>query len=176
MSHLSIPVSETDHAQGAADAPVTLVEYGDYQCPYCGAAYPVVKGVQAAMGGTLRFVFRNFPLAQMHEHAMLAAEAAEAAGAQSEQGFWRMHDWLYEHQDRLELPDILAHAKSLGLDVARLQQDVEAGTFRSRVGHDFRGGVRSGVNGTPTFFINGQRYDGEFDERSLVAAIRHSAR
>src|SRR6185369_6522485 len=102
------------------------------------------KSVQAAMGETLRFVFRNFPLSQMHEHAMLAAETAEAAGAQSEQGFWRMHDWLYEHQDQLDQPSILAHAKALGLDVARLRQDVEAGTFRVRVGHDFRGGVRSG--------------------------------
>jgi protein-disulfide isomerase len=172
MSSLHIPVSDSDHGQGSADAPVTLVEYGDYQCPYCGAAHPVVKAVQAAMGGELRFVFRNFPLAQMHEHAMLAAQAAEAAGAQSEESFWRMHDRLFEHQDELDPSSLLVHAKAIGLDVGRLQRDVESGAFLSRVEQDFRGGVRSGVNGTPTFFINSQRYDGDFDEDGLVEAIQ----
>jgi protein-disulfide isomerase len=172
---LVITVSKSDHAQGPADAPVTLVEYGDYQCPYCGAAHPVVKAVQAAAGESLRFVFRNFPLAQAHEHAMLAAQAAEAAGAHSEDSFWKMHDRLFEHQDELDLASLISHAKAIGLDPGQFRRDLEAGTFLPRVKGDFRGGVRSGVNGTPTFFINGERYDGEYDEPSLVAAIRRAA-
>ncbi len=173
---LSIPVGPEDHAQGSPDAPVTLVEYGDYQCPYCGAAYPVVKAIQAALGADLRFVFRNFPLSQMHEHAMQAAEAAEAAGGQGEGKFWEMHDRLYENQNRLGPPDLVSYAGVVGLDVSRFERDLKAGTFHTRVTHDFRGGVRSGVNGTPTFFINGVRYDGEFDVHALTAAIRRAAR
>ena len=176
MSTLTIPVGEDDHAQGPAAALVTLVEYGDYQCPYCGAAHPVVKAVQAAIGDELRFVFRNFPLAQIHEHAMLAAQAAESAGGQGESAFWAMHDRLFENQDRLDLKSLISYAPDLGLNVGQFQRDIEAETFRSRIEHDFRGGVRSGVNGTPTFFINGLRYDGGVDADSLTAAIRRAAR
>jgi len=172
---LTPPVGPADHAQGSPEAPVTLVEYGDYQCPYCGAAYPMIKLLQQSLGDTLRFVFRNFPLAQAHEHAMLAAQAAEAAAVSGEESFWRMHDQLFEHQDALELSDLVGYAKAIGLDAAQFRRDLEAGTFQSRVRSDFRGGVRSGVNGTPTFFINGERYDGEYKQSDLEAAIRRAA-
>lgn len=167
---LSIPVGQDDHAAGPEDAPVTLVEYGDYQCPACGAAYPMVKTIQKRLGAKLRFVFRNMPLNQIHLHAELAAEAAEAAGAQGK--FWDMHDALYEHQDQLgpDLPAILA--KRLHLDIARFEEDLASRRFRDRVKRDFMGGARSGVNGTPTFFVDGLRYDGTLDERSLEAALR----
>ena len=167
---LSIPVGKDDHAAGPEDAPVTLVEYGDYQCPACGAAYPMVKAIQKRLGAKLRFVFRNMPLNEIHPYAELAAEAAEAAGAQGR--FWDMHDALYEHQDQLgpDLATILA--KRLHLDVARFEQDLASRRFRERVKRDFLGGARSGVNGTPTFFVDGLRYDGTLDERSLEAALR----
>jgi len=167
---LSIPVGKDDHAAGPEDAPVTLVEYGDYQCPGCGAAYPMVKTIQKHLGAKLRFVFRNMPLNEIHPYAELAAEAAEAADAQGR--FWDMHDALYEHQDQLgpDLATILA--KRLHLDVARFEQDLASRRFRERVKRDFLGGARSGVNGTPTFFVDGLRYDGTLDERSLEAALR----
>jgi protein-disulfide isomerase len=172
MNKLTIPVGKDDHAQGPVDAPVTLVEYGDYECPYCGAAHPAVKAVQASLGNELRFIFHNFALSQIHEHAMQAAEAAEAAGDQGENYFWQMHDRLFENQSRLDLPSLVLFADDMGLDVARFRQEVEAGTHRERIAHDFHGGVRSGVNGTPTFFINGVRHDGGFEEADLLAAIR----
>ncbi|HWB20172.1 MAG TPA: thioredoxin domain-containing protein [Phycisphaerales bacterium] len=172
MSGLTIPVDAEDHAAGSSDAPVTLVEYGDYECPHCAAAHPVVKTLLSEMPSDLRFVFRNFPLTQIHEHAMLAAQAAEAAGSQGEEHFWRMHDEMLEHQDQLDVINLLATASDLGLDVSRFRTDLEASRFRPRVEKDFHGGVRSGVNGTPTFFINGVRHDGGFDEGSLRQAIR----
>lgn len=170
---LTVPVSANDHAQGAADAPVTLVEYGDYQCPYCGAAYGVVKSVQKTLGNKLRFVFRNFPLNQAHPMAELAAEAAEAAGAQGK--FWEMHDALYENQNELGQELIEALAERLQLDAARFEADLEGRKFQPRVKHDFMGGVRSGVNGTPGFFINGERYDDSWDEEALSAAVLRAA-
>jgi protein-disulfide isomerase len=173
MSTLTIPVTDADHHQGPASAPVTLVEYGDYQCPYCGAAHPIVKAVQAALKGKLRFVFRNFPLTSIHEHAMLAAHAAEAAGAQSESLFWSMHDTLFENQNDLSRPALLAAAESLGLDISRFEKDLDSPPIHDRVQHDFRGGVRSGVNGTPSFFINGDRYDGDRDAESMIAALHN---
>jgi formate-nitrite transporter family protein len=170
-ARLTPPVSELDHALGRDDAPVTLVEYGDYECPYCGMAYPVVKAVQRELGGQLRFVFRNFPLAEAHPHARKAAQAAEAAAAQGK--FWEMHDVLFEHQQALEDEDLIAYARSLGLDAERVAQELEAGTHAKRVRDDFRSGVRSGVNGTPTFFINGERYDGSWmNQKKFVGALR----
>jgi protein-disulfide isomerase len=167
---LSIPVGKEDHAEGPEDAPVTLVEYGDYQCPGCGAAYPMVKTIQKHLGAKLRFVFRNMPLNEIHPYAELAAEAAEAAGAQGK--FWEMHDALYEHQDQLG-PDLATTlAKRLHLDMAGFDKDLASRRFRERVKRDFMGGVRSGVNGTPTFFVDGLRYDGTLDERSLEAVLR----
>jgi protein-disulfide isomerase len=166
---LKPPVSANDHVQGNADAPVTLVEYGDYECPYCGEAYPMVKALQERLGKKLRFVFRNFPLAEAHPHAEHAAEAAEAAGAQGK--FWEMHDLLYENQDALEDEDLVRYAKALRLDMPRFVKEMQAHQYADRVREDFRSGVRSGVNGTPSFFINGARHDGPFDVGSLLAAI-----
>jgi protein-disulfide isomerase len=171
---LTPPVGERDHIAGPDDAPVTLVEYGDYECPYCGMAHPVVKRAQRDLGKQLRFVFRNFPLAEAHPHAQIAAQAAEAAGAQGR--FWEMHDMIFEHQDALEVEDLLGYATSLGLDAEQIARDLEAGTYVKRVRDDFRSGVKSGVNGTPTFFVNGARYDGSWaNEKAFIAALRDAA-
>jgi protein-disulfide isomerase len=169
-NRLTEPVGAIDHVQGPATAPVTLLEYGDYECPYCGEAYSALKAIQKRMGNDLRFVFRNFPLKQMHPHALAAAEAAEAAGAQGK--FWEMHDMLYEHQDDLEPQALVGYAKSLGLDVQRFVKDVNAGTFAAKIKHDFQTGVMSGVNGTPSLFINGERYDGGYDADPLLEVLR----
>jgi protein-disulfide isomerase len=166
---LTMPVSARDHIQGNPVAPLTLLEYGDYECPYCGAAYPIVKLVQQRMGDRLRFVFRNFPLAQAHPPAELAAEAAEAAGGQGK--FWEMHDMLYEHQQALELVDISGYAMAIGLDMPTFEKDLAEHRYAPRVREDFKSGVRSGVNGTPTFFINEQRHDGAYDLATLLAAL-----
>jgi protein-disulfide isomerase len=171
---LAIPVGETDHAQGPADAPVTLVEYGDYECPYCGRAYPVVKQLQEKLGPTLRFVFRNFPLNTIHEHAGVAAQAAEAAGGQGK--FWEMHDILYEHQQELAEADLNSYALKIGLEIYQFEADLSGERFAKRVRADFRGGVRSGVNGTPTFFINGLRYNGEHTYEALLEALEKAAK
>jgi protein-disulfide isomerase len=160
LNELVVPVSERDHIKGAFDAPVVLVEYGDFECPHCGRAYPIVKAAQRALGDDLAVVYRHFPLAEAHPHARLAAEASEAAGAQRK--FWAMHDMLFEHQDALEAEDLLVYADALGLDRVRVAGELEAGAYAEKVRRDFRGGVRSGVNGTPTFFINGTRFDGNW--------------
>ena len=171
---LTLPVTEDrDHVQGAPDAAVTLLEYGDYECPYCGAAYPIVKDVQAAMGDDLRFVFRNFPITTAHPHAAQAAEAAEAAAAQER--FWPMHDLLYENQRRLEGEHLFAYADDLGLDAERFKRELEGHVHAERVHEDFMSGVRSGVNGTPGFFINGVRYDDSYDFDTLLSALRQVA-
>jgi protein-disulfide isomerase len=167
---LTIPVGKDDHVLGSMDAPVTWVEYGDYECPGCGAAHPLVKAILKRLGTQLRFVFRNMPLTELHPHAELAAEAAEAAGAQGK--FWEMHDGLFEHQEELGGDLITRLAKRLHLDIKRLMDDLDSRRFRDRVKRDFMGGVRSGVNGTPTFFIDGERYDGLLTESSLETALR----
>ena len=166
---LTMPVSaDRDHIQGPASAPVTLVEYGDYQCPFCGAAYPIIKDVQARMGDGLRFVFRNFPISTSHPNAELAAEAAEAAAVQGK--FWEMHDLLYENQDRLGGDDLHAYAGRLGLDLETFDRELAGHAYAARVREDFMSGVRSGVNGTPTFYVNGSRYDGS-TERVAVPFV-----
>ena len=171
---LEIPVTpERDHVEGAVGAALTLVEYGDYQCPFCGAAYPEVKKVQKELGSELRFVFRNFPLTNMHEHAMNAAETAEAASAQGK--FWPMHDFLYEHQATLGDTSVaLGYAKKLGLDTQRFEREIAQHMYRKRVKDDFMGGVRSGVNGTPTFYVNGVRHDGDAVAKALVEALNQT--
>jgi protein-disulfide isomerase len=169
VSRLVLPVGARDHVEGPADAPKTLLEYGDYECPHCGRAYPIVKAVQRRMGKGLRFVFRNFPLNEVHPHAEAAAEIAEAAGAQGK--FWQMHDTLFEQQDALELEDLAGYARKLGLNSDQLARDLEQRTYLPRVKEDFSSGVRSGVNGTPTFFIDGVRFDGAWDEAGLLAAL-----
>src|SRR5208282_2621778 len=158
---LKPPVGANDHTQGPADAPITVVEYGDYQCPYCGEAYPITKALQKRLGKKLRFVFRNFPLSEAHPHAEHAAEAAEAAAAQGR--FWEMHDMLYEHQDALDDDALLSYATDIGLDVDRFRREFSERKYLDRIREDFQSGIRSGVNGTPTFFINGHRHDGELD-------------
>ena len=166
---LQPPVQPSDHATGSADASVTLVEYGDFQCPHCRNAYPIVKKVQQQLGARLRFVFREFPLTQIHPEAEHAAEAAEAAGAQG--AFWQMHDRLFERQFALDDDSLVQYAQDLGLDADRLRGELDAGTYRAKVRDDFMSGVKSGVNGTPTFFINGARYDGSYDLASLLEAV-----
>jgi protein-disulfide isomerase len=171
---LTLSVSEDrDHIQGRAEAAVTLVEYGDYECPYCGAAYPIIKEVQERMGERLRFVFRNFPITTSHPHAELAAEAAEAAAAQDR--FWEMHDLLYENQQRLGEEDLRAYADQLGLEVEPFDQELAEHVHAERVHEDFMSGVRSGVNGTPTFYINGLRYDDSYELETLLAALERAA-
>jgi protein-disulfide isomerase len=166
---LALEVGPRDHIQGPADAPVTLVEYGDYECPFCGRAHHVVKEIQRRMAGNLRFVFRHFPLTNVHEHAEVAAEAAEAAGAQGK--FWKMHDTLYENQTALDDEDLLAYAELVGLNVPRFAAELAEHIHAPRVREDFLSGVRSGVNGTPTFFINGVRHDGSYDLETLLGAL-----
>jgi protein-disulfide isomerase len=169
-SKLKIPVSKDDHSQGTEKAPLVLVEYGDYQCPYCGRAYPIVKRLQAALGNKLKFVFRNFPLSEMHPDALNAAKVAEAAALQGK--FWEMHDVLYESQEKLDVESLGRYAKRLKLNVKELDEAVGAAPVENRVEADFEGGVRSGVNGTPTFFVNGVRYDGDWDYEPFLSALK----
>ncbi|HEX7969403.1 MAG TPA: DsbA family protein [Stellaceae bacterium] len=171
---LATPVSpDRDHIRGPLDAPVSLVEYGDYECPYCGAAPPIVKAIEQQMGDAMQFVFRHFPLTTVHPHAQHAAEAAEAAAAQGK--FWEMHDTLYENQQNLDDPDLIAYAEALGLDVGRFTMELAQHVHMQKVREDFMSGVRSGVNGTPTFFINGLRHDGSWDYATLLAAVQQAA-
>ncbi len=167
---LTQSVSSRDHAEGPAEAPLTLVEYGDYQCPYCGAAYPVVKRLQKTLGKKLRFVFRNFPLTQSHPYAWIAAEAAEAAALQGK--FWEMHDLLFEQQSSFKPEVVPLWAKKIGLNVEQFGTDIKGSVVEKRIKEDRQSGIRSGVNGTPTFFINGTRYDGPHDYHSLLAALK----
>jgi protein-disulfide isomerase len=170
VARLTMPVGPRDHAQGPANAPVTLVEYGDYECPYCGQAYPIIKEVQRRLGSKLRFVFRNFPLSEIHPHAEHAAEAAEEAAAQGR--FWEMHDTVFEHQRALDDSHLVGYAAKLGLDAKRFEQELQAHVHKNRVRDDFMSGVRSGVNGTPTFFINGVRFDDSWDPDTLTNALK----
>src|SRR5437660_491143 len=170
MANLKVPVGPADHTLSDEHAPVTLVEYGDYECPHCGHAHPVVKEVQRILGDDLRFVFRNFPLTQIHEHAQKAHEAAEAAGAQGK--YWEYHDLLFENQQHLERSHLIDYATRLQLDEPRFTHDVDTNAYVKRIRADFASGIESGVNGTPTFFINGSRYDDMADVESLVEALR----
>ena len=173
MVTLTPPVGELDHADGAAGARVTLVEYGDYECPSCGEAFATIQEVRRAFGPNLRFVFRHFPLRSSHPHALAAAKAAEAAGAQGK--FWAMHERLFQHQTQLAEADLLKHARKLGLDLERFQRDMASRTAELRIREDLAGGARSGVNGTPTLFIDGERYGGPHDRVSLIDALARAA-
>jgi protein-disulfide isomerase len=171
---LAVPVDQArDHTQGPASAAVTLVEYGDYECPYCGAAYPIVKEIQSEVGDRLQFVFRNFPITTSHPHAEQAAEAAEAAASQGR--FWEMHDILYENQRHLTDDDLHGYAAQLGLDLDTFDRDLAEHVHAPRVREDFMSGVRSGVNGTPTFYINGRRHDDSYRQDVLLAALEKAA-
>jgi protein-disulfide isomerase len=172
-ARLSVPVTNRDHVQGNNDAPVTLVEYGDYECPACGEAHEVIKMVQQALGPGLRYVYRNFPLTDKHPHAENAAEAAEAADAQGQ--FWEMHDALFENQDALEDEDLAQYATDLDLDADRLVAEVESGKYQARVQEDLNTGLQNGVDGTPTFFINDLCYDGPVEPEAILAALAQAA-
>jgi len=169
MTKLKIPVGPADHALGDEHAPVTLVEYGDYQCPHCGHAHPVVKELRKHFGKQLRFVYRHFPLTQIHPMAEPAAEASEFAAAHER--FWQMHDRIFENQENLGLPLLGDLAQDLELSSEDLVGALESHEFLPKIKEDFMGGVRSGVNGTPTFFINGYRYEDLFEFADLVDAI-----
>jgi protein-disulfide isomerase len=169
MSILKVPVTSIDHMRGQPAASVTLVEYGDYECPHCGRAHAIVQRVQRHFGDQLRFVFRHFPLTQIHPNAEPAAEAAEWAGAHER--FWEMHNGLYDNQDQLGLPLLAILAGALGLPEAELRDTLQKRIFAPKVRRDFLSGVQSGVNGTPSFFINGRRYDGSWDFDNLIVAI-----
>ena len=166
---LTLPDPERDHTSGSPDGSIKLLEYGDYECPFCGEAQAIVKEIQQRLGDDLLFAFRNFPLTQIHPHAEHAAEAAEAAGAQG--NFWGMHDLLFENQAALENEDLAEYAVELGLDQTRLIREVASSVYAPRIREDFKSGVRGGVNGTPTFFINVERYDGTLDPEHLLNAL-----
>jgi protein-disulfide isomerase len=158
-----------DHVDGPPDAPLELVMYGDFQCPYCSAAQGILRRVRERLAGRLRFAFRQFPLTDVHPDAQRAAEASEAAAARDR--FWEMHDALYALGGRLALDDLAGAAASVGLDADQVRQEVLDGTHAERVARDVRGGEASGVRGTPTFFVNGVRHEGAFDAQSLIAAL-----
>jgi protein-disulfide isomerase len=166
---LTLPDPDRDHIVGSADGLIKLLEYGDYECPFCGESYAIVKEIQRRLGDDLLFAFRNFPLTNIHPYAEHAAEAAEAAGAQG--NFWGMHDLLFENQGALEDDDLAAYAAELGLDETRLIREVTSSVYAPRIREDFKSGVRAGVNRTPTFFINGERYDGTRDLEHLLNAL-----
>ena len=170
---LTLPTPRRDHIQGPVNAPIKLLEYGDYQCPFCGRAYPIVKAIQQELGASLCFAFRHFPLNTMHPYAEHAAEAAEAAGSQGR--FWEMHDLLFENQSALEDEHLARYAATLGLDARRLIAEIVSGAYSRRIQEDFKSGIRGGVNGTPTFFINGVRYDGAHALEELIAALTRAA-
>ena len=175
MSHTALltpPVGARDHVLGPAEARVTLVEYGDFECEFCGAAYPELQRVLRELGPKVRFVFRHFPLAEQHPRAPHAAEVAEAAGAQGK--FWQMHDLLYERQAALGDEDLVEYARELGLDANRVRRELADHTHAARVREDFLSGVRSGVSGTPRFFINGRPHEEPGDAKTLAVALRRA--
>ncbi|WP_421940730.1 DsbA family protein [Pedobacter sp.] len=158
MSTLKPAVNGNDHIEGPSSAPVEIVEFGDYQCPYCGQAYPIIKDIQVLFEGQIKFIFRNFPLQEIHPLAFLAAQSAEAAALQGK--FWEMHNAIYENQTGMSEEFFIKTATEIGLDLKQFQEDVASESVRERVEADFESGVRSGVNGTPSFYVNGQKFDG----------------
>lgn len=173
-SVLTQPVSASrDHIMGTPGAPVNIVEYGDYQCPYCALAHQVVAELRARMSTQVCYAFRHFPLTTIHHRAEPAAEAAEAAGAQ--RMFWEMHDMLYRHQQQLDDVHFMSHAHTLKLDLARFRSELDSHAHFPKVRDDFTSGIRSGVTGTPTFYINGARHDGSWELPALLGAVRAAA-
>ena len=173
-TRLVVPVSERDHRQGPDTAAVTLVQYGDYECPYTRRSTWVVQAIQQQLGEQLRFVYRNFPLTEIHPHALHAALAAEAAAAQGK--FWEMHDYIFHHQHTLEDADLAQFAEAVGLDVQRYARDMTGKATLVRIEEDVECGERSGVQGTPTFFINGFLYRGSWEHDALLAALQAASR
>jgi protein-disulfide isomerase len=166
---LAVPVNQTDHILGPASAKVTLVEYGDFECPSCGQAYPAVGMLLKHFEGRMRFVFRHFPLREVHPHAELAAEAAEAAGAQGK--FWEMHRLLFEHQSHLKAKSLREYAEKLELDLTRYDFEMKDQVYLQRVQEHIAGGIQSGIRSTPTFYINGELHDTSFGFQQLQGAI-----
>jgi len=169
---LVVPVTDADWMVGPADAPVTLVEYSDFECSDAARLEPMVQEVRRLAGDDLRFIYRHFPLSRKHPNAVQAAEASEAAGAQGQ--FWAMHDVLIANYDRLTQPDLLRYAADLGLDVAAFQHALEARTYQPDVRRDYVGGARSGADGTPTFYVNGVRYDDWYETPAFLRAVREA--
>jgi protein-disulfide isomerase len=164
-------IGPDDHYLGPADAPVSLVEYGDYECPHCGRAHVIVQDVLSRLGNRVRYVYRNFPLTDIHPHAALAAEAAESVARYGgEDAFWDMHDMLFMNQDALEIDDLLGYAEAAGVNVEDVAEDLSNGAARRRVRADIDSANSSGATGTPTFFINGTRYEGSWTDPEVFAA------
>lgn len=172
ISHirLKVPVQHSDHSVGPLSAPISLVKYGDYQCSSCVQAYRVVQFLLKAFRDELRFTYRNFPLTQIHPFALNAAKAAEAAGEQNK--FWLMHDLLYENQHDLRDDNLVSCAAALDLDLEKFMEDINDPAVEEKIGQEIYGGARSGVNGTPTFYINGFRYDGSFDYNTMMKTLK----
>ena len=173
-THLGVPVSERDHRQGPATAAITLVQYGDYECPYTRQSTTVVRAIQQQFGEQLRFVYRNFPLTEIHPHALHAALAAETAAAQGK--FWQMHDYIFHHQHTLEDSDLEHFAEAVGLDMQQYARALADQRALARIEEDVEGGERSGVQGTPTFFINEVLYRGSWEHDALLAALQAASR
>ena len=173
-THLAVPVSGRDHSQGPITAAVTLVQYGDYECPYTRQSTNVVRAIQQQLGDQLRFVFRNFPLTEIHPHALHAALAAEAAAVQGK--FWQMHDYIFHHQHTLEDADLEQFAEAVGLDLPQYTRALAEQRALARIQEDVEGGERSGVQGTPTFFINGVVYRGSWEREALLPALQAASR
>ena len=170
----TVPVEGRDHIQGSIHAPITLLEYGDFECPHCAATYPILKAIQQQLGDNLCFAYRNFPLANVHPHAEQAAQAAEAAAAQD--SYWEMHDLLFENQDALDIASLQRYAQALRLNTKSFIDELLAGIYSPRVREDFVYGIRGGVNGTPTLFINGSRYDGVPNVEDLLTVMASAVR
>ena len=169
MQRLATPITEDDHTQGPSNAAITLVQYGDYECPYTRLSRRSVHELQQEFSDRMRFVFRHFPLEEIHPHARAASAAAEAAGLQTD--FWTLHEYLFEHQKALEDADLKKYASELGLDPERFDRDRRSPEVQQRIDRDLASGDRSGVEGTPTFYVNGTRHDGGYDLDSLRSAI-----
>jgi len=168
---LTVPVTSRDHLRGPVSAGVTLLEYGDYACPRCNQARLAVKQLQAALGDRVRYIFRNFPISNMH--AIHAAEAAEAAGAQNR--FWEMHEVLYDHQSALSDKHLKVYATWVGLDMERFNEDMAYHTHAQRVRQEALAAGRSGVSDTPAFFINDRRHLGSSDFEALLSSIEEAS-
>jgi protein-disulfide isomerase len=179
MKDLLIPaVGRADHVRGPSNAPITLVEYGDYECPHCGRAYLVIKQVLEEIGDHVRFVFRNFPLEEVHPHAWAAAEAAESVAARGgDEAYWKMHDLIFQNQDALQPDDLIEYAAAAGVDPEAVADDLASGAARARVQRDVESGDQSGISGTPTFFLNGRRFEGDWtDVAALTDALQDGTR
>jgi protein-disulfide isomerase len=170
---LTVPVNiGSDHIRGSINAPITIVEYGDYECPYTGMAYPVVQDIMKQFGDQIYFVFRNFPLNDIHPHAQHAAEAAEAAAAQDK--FWQMHDYLFEHQKALDDLHLLEYAQKVGVDIGKFKKEMSGHIYAPLINKSLKSGIDSGVEGTPTFFVNGVRYEDSWDLDTFSSFLKRN--